>query len=111
MVWRKTLLNSLTLTINNYSGIDDDWMYSLDDGLAQNTSLKELTLTINIYFSGMSNRSMYNLHDGLALNAFTLTINNYSGMVDNWMYSLGDGLAKNTSIKCIKCTSLTTTAT
>ena len=54
-------------------------MHGLGEGLAKNTSLEVLTLTINDY-SGLSVDRMYGLGVGLAQNtsleALTLAINN-----------------------------------
>ena len=100
-------IKALTLTINNHSSMSGDWMYSLGDGLAKNTSLNVLTLTINNY-SDMSGDWMYGLGGGLAqntsLNALTLKIHNYSDMSDDWMGGLGKGLAKNSSLNALTLT-------
>ena len=70
---RNTTLNDLNLTFSEDYNMSFSWAFLLGDGLARNTSLRNLTLTMNCY-----------------------------GMIKNnsaWAESLSDGLERNTSLK------------
>ena len=94
-------LNSLTLTINNYSYMDVDTGVSLAEGLARNTSLKSITFTMNNYFY-VSSVWGFGLFEGLARNtslkSITLAINNYGVMKGEWGHDIIEGFAANTSL-------------
>ena len=66
-------LKSLTLTLNECK--EKAYSHLLREGLARNTSLLSLTLTINIYTEGAG--YFYALHN-ISINSFTLTINDFS---------------------------------
>ena len=86
-----TSLNTLALTINNYSDYYEGCFDGLGEGLKGNTSLSTFTLTVANY-GHMSDDWMGALSNGLAsntsLNAFTLAVINYD------ILNFGSGLSK-----------------
>ncbi|XP_068687950.1 uncharacterized protein [Montipora foliosa] len=77
-----TTLNALSLTLDDDDDIRYPWAILLGSGLARNTSLKNLTLTINVH-KEKSDRWV-----------------DYLGLMSNtWSNILGNGLEHNTSLK------------
>ena len=103
-----TCPSRLSLNINNPTKLSDDWACSIHEGLAKNTSLTTLSLTLNNYSDMMSGYWTRGLGDGLAQNTslttLSLTLNNYSDMSGDWTHGLGDGLAQNTSLTTLSLT-------
>ena len=77
-----TTLNALSLTLNDDDDIRYSWAILLSDGLARNTSLKNLTITISVH------KAKSNIWAGYR-----------SLMIPTWTNILGNGLEHNTSLK------------
>ncbi len=93
-------LTTLSLTINNYSDVLEDWADGLDDGLAKNTSISTLNLVVNNYSDDMQGIWGHWLGGGLAgnttLTTLILEFNNYcysNDMSGEWADDLVDCLA------------------
>ncbi|XP_015777735.1 PREDICTED: uncharacterized protein LOC107355670 [Acropora digitifera] len=82
---RNSLLNSLTLTITNFSSRSTRLSLTLIDIVEGCSSLKSLNLTLNEYKVWKDNYA-YRLFEGLArntsLSSLTLTLNMYTRLVD-----------------------------
>ncbi|XP_078352732.1 uncharacterized protein LOC144637528 isoform X6 [Oculina patagonica] len=89
---------SLNISPDDVSG---DWARVLGDGLAKNTSLTTLSVTLNMC-SDLSGVWACDLGNGLAKNTslttLCLTFNGCSYMSGDWGRGLGNGLTKNTSL-------------
>ena len=83
-------LKSLNLTLNEYNNEwEDSYASRLREGLARNTSLISLTLTLNIYSRVITYSEFGNdFVPRNSINSFTLTINNFSSK-GNWGLSSG----------------------
>ena len=83
-------LKSLNLTLNEYNNEwEDSYASRLREGLARNTSLISLTLTLNIYSRVITCSEFGNdFVPRNSINSFTLTINNFSSK-GNWGLSSG----------------------
>ncbi|KAJ7378625.1 NACHT, LRR and PYD domains-containing protein, partial [Desmophyllum pertusum] len=96
----------LNITTDIRTDANKDWGHCLD-GLAKNTSLTNLSLTINNQ-SGTYDDLVLGLGDGLAKNTslttLSVTVNNYSDVWGALVLGLGDSLAKNTSLTTLSVT-------
>ena len=104
---RNCSLNSLTLTINNFSPWSTGLSLTLIGCLENCISLKSLTLTLNEY-NKLKNTYVTLLHEGLARNtsliSLTLTLNFYTRIVDYSLRFRYDGFVPNTSINSFTLT-------
>ena len=101
----KVSSKSLSLTINQMPDTSSLWMvYELGKVLAKNTSLKSLTLAINIYGKADALWA-YELGNSLAkstsLKSLTTAINIYSDADTHWEYEVGVGLRGSTSLNSL----------
>ena len=90
----------VTLSITNSSDETKDWAHLLGDGLAENTSLTALDLTINNYL--MTTDVWKDLGESLlrnsSLTVLDLAVNDYTNMAEGWECTLVNSLAKVTSL-------------
>ena len=105
---RNCSLNSLTLTINNFSPKSTGLSLTLIGCLESCISLKSLTLTLNEY-NEWEDTYVTLLHEGLARNtsliSLTLTLNVYTGILDYSYFRFRyDGFVPNTSINSFTLT-------
>ena len=105
---RNCSLNSLTLTINNFSPKSTGLSLTLIGCLESCISLKSLTLTLNEY-NEWEDTYVTLLHEGLARNtsliSLTLTLNVYTGILDcSHLRFRDDGFVPNTSINSFTLT-------
>ena len=101
-------LNSLTLTINNFSPRSTGLSLTLIGCLEGCISLKSLTLTLNEY-NEWEDTYVTLLHEGLARNtsliSLTLTLNVYTGILDySYFRFRDDSFVPNTSINSFTLT-------
>ena len=102
----KVSSTSLSLTINLMPLTSSFWL-DLGEVLAKSTSLKSLTLAVNIY--GDKELSWLKelgkaLAKSTSLNSLTLAFNIYSDTEDFWVDELGEALAKSTSLNSLTLT-------
>ncbi|KAJ7378635.1 NACHT, LRR and PYD domains-containing protein [Desmophyllum pertusum] len=104
---RDTCASKLILNITTRTDANEDWGRGLGDCLAKNTSLTNLSLTINMY-SDVLGGLLHGLCDGLAKNTslttLSVTFNSYSDASGDLVLGLGEGLAKNTSLTTLSVT-------
>ena len=109
---RNCSLNSLTLTINNFSPRRSELSFTLISFLESCISLKTLNLTLNEYNTKWANTYTSRLHEGLGRNtsliSLTLTLNiSTESSVDNFFNFLGisdDDVVPNISINSFTLT-------
>ena len=98
----KGLSTSLSLTITHMPKASSFRVYKLREVLERSTSLKSLTLAINIY-GDVDDHWGYELGKSLArstsLKSLTLTINTYSDADTHWGDEVVMGLRRSTSLK------------
>ena len=105
-------LATLCLTINNYEETDsavrpEHWVEGFADGLASTTSLKELTVAINITSTEFSWTAI--LFEGISVNksvtSLTVTVSDYECLsCDEWVEGLNAVLARNKMITTLTLT-------
>ena len=100
-------LSTLTLTINSYSDISDDWEHGLGDVLAENKSLSTFNLTLNICGEGGDDflPKLWNiLMRSESLTTLRLRLNNQHVTQGSRGYDLSKLVVKSKSLSLIDLT-------